>query len=1198
MERRMKVTSTLSRERGVALLIVLGSIIFLTVLVVGFLSATRTELASSKSFASSTQARTLSETAVSLVIGQVEQATSRTDEAWISQPGLLRTFDETGNPTKAFKLYSNENMVVDGAFDPAGATASEVPLNWNTLKARYVDLNAPVSRNNELIYPILDPYFGPTGAAPDDRKVKGFNITSSPGYSGSGAAPDNNPAPMPVQWLYVLKDGAVVSPAGGSGNVANLPGASAENPPVGRVAFWADDDTTKININTAVGDEWATNDPTTSNADDFDSMGSFWDTPFMKSRIDTNSLSPRQPVRNEFQRYPGHPATTYLSAVFPYLNREQLSAMVPRAQIGGSRGGTVGTDTGTSAISLDGDRLYASTDELVFGPATSGPGREQNVPTPKEIAGASFFLTAHSRSPDVNLFNRPRVSVWPQSANVSNRTQVDRLLARASTVGDKSYYFTRNSAASAQADINIPRNQALYRYLQDQTKENIPGFGGNFLAKYGSDRDQILTEIFDYIRTTNLAQAGATTYTPAPPFVGSGQVIPTSFDVDGQVTRGFGRFVTLSEVAILLYRETEDSESTSVPPVPTLGTVRAILLFELFAPALGFAEYYPNLVIEVSGLDSLKFAVNGTEVSPFTTGTATMQHQDSFGALGPGNHERRWGGWLGPLPLFRQPTSGFRTVAPGPGSPSNTTTYPFVSQPFTVRSTISATLPNPKITILGGNLQVKLRSPNGQHEQTFALSFPTSPALEAPKGKETFGARLTRTNNAAIYYDLIGSESSATPQRDIVRSVEIAPGVDLRQIALTKDVPSAKFEPTAGYFQSGLALAHSLRTSLGYTYPHSSWPLHSGSLTLNASNQPISYNMANFPFFSTRPSMHNATRTSPPRMGGLPGNPLPDWDTGIGISADGPYINKADEGNVTRAGGRNDPYFTEISTLPTPTLFSPNRQIPSAVMFGSLPAGVVETPSSPKAWRTLLFSPVSAADIDAPNTHPGNIAPPDHLLLDLFNMPVVEPYAISEPFSTAGRANLNYQIAPFTYIERSTHLQGILRSVRVTGIPANRSGNYKYDVGLPEQTRLPIDIVETLEAFTERFDNNEPFISASEICTIPLVPQGATAGTLNTWWNERRLTGDNLRERPYAVIYPRLTTKSNTYTVHVRAESLQKSKATPPGTWTEGSDLVTGEFRGSFTIERYLNPNIETHNDADALTDYKFRTVYSKEFNP
>ena len=68
--------------------------------------------------------------------------------------------------------------------------------------------------------------------------------------------------------------------------------------------------------------------------------------------------------------------------------------------------------------------------------------------------------------------------------------------------------------------------------------------------------------------------------------------------------------------------------------------------------------------------------------------------------------------------------------------------------------------------------------------------------------------------------------------------------------------------------------------------------------------------------------------------------------------------------------------------------------------------------------------------------HPGFAILRDHLFLDLWTMPVVEPYAISEPFSTAGKVNLNYQIAPFTYITRSTALRAVLKSTRITAIPS------------------------------------------------------------------------------------------------------------------------------------------------------------------
>ncbi len=57
---------------------------------------------------------------------------------------------------------------------------------------------------------------------------------------------------MPVRWLYVLQSGSLVPGTASEtpGKVA-VAGASASNPIVGRVAFWTDDDTCKLNVNTA-----------------------------------------------------------------------------------------------------------------------------------------------------------------------------------------------------------------------------------------------------------------------------------------------------------------------------------------------------------------------------------------------------------------------------------------------------------------------------------------------------------------------------------------------------------------------------------------------------------------------------------------------------------------------------------------------------------------------------------------------------------------------------------------------------------------------------------------------------------------------------------------------------------------------------------------------------------------------------------
>ena len=260
-------------------------------------------------------------------------------------------------------------------------------------------------------------------------------------------------------------------------------------------------------------------------------------------------------------------------------------------------------------------------------------------------------------------------------------------------------------------------------------------------------------------------------------------------------------------------------------------------------------------------------------------------------------------------------------------------------------------------------------------------------------------------------------------------------------------------------------------------------------------------------------------------------------------------------------------------------------------------------------WRTLLF----CANPAAGTAHPGFAKPHDHAFLDLFTMPVIEPYAISEPFSTAGKVNLNYQIAPFTYIRRATAMHGVLKSVRLTAIPNSAMNTYK-GAGINSVLRKQVDVGETLKAFDQRFDSASKggmFRSASEICDMQLVPQGTTLNLVRTgWWNSYALTGDNAREIPYGQIYSRVTTKSNSFTVHMRVQALKKRKssgAADQKVWNEDTDLVAAEYRGSAAIERYVDTGdkalpdfADTGKYPDATLDqfYKFRIVGVRRFSP
>jgi hypothetical protein len=102
------------------------------------------------------------------------------------------------------------------------------------------------------------------------------------------------------------------------------------------------------------------------------------------------------------------------------------------------------------------------------------------------------------------------------------------------------------------------------------------------------------------------------------------------------------------------------------------------------------------------------------------------------------------------------------------------------------------------------------------------------------------------------------------------------------------------------------------------------------------------------------------------------------------------------------------------------------------------------------------------------------------------------------------------------------------------------------------------------------------------------------------------LTGDNTRERPYNGLYSRLTTKSNTYTVHVRAQTLTSPVNGTPGQWVENPQLITSEYRGSVTINRYIDPqdpNIPDFMSGTLLkysldNYYKYRVLETRRFLP
>ena len=467
---------------------------------------------------------------------------------------------------------------------------------------------------------------------------------------------------------------------------------------------------------------------------------------------------------------------------------------------------------------------------------------------------------------------------------------------------------------------------------------------------------------------------------------------------------------------------------------------------------------------------------------------------------------------------------------------------------------------------------------------------------------------------------------------------------DYRIAAVRRKADRFLFQPHPDYTNPEVRHAHSLVSAQGVLYPVDRNGNHvivdhdsgKGTPRQGYAGRNVSYDRDKFPDYPIAGDEGNRSTFAPsvPANYGFPVTPdkTGDFDQGIGESPDGPFINRQDDGNTFEIGGSSrPPYFENIDKgdEANANFWTPNKMISGPGIFGSLSTGA----NSNIPWRTLLFRPdtehygaLNNGPSGGPGGSPGMV--PDHLMMDMFWMPVVEPFPLSEPFATKGKVNLNYQIVPFDYIKRQTALHAVMRSERLIAIPNSASTTYKTSGA---DIRHKIDAYETLEQAEDRFKDNEVFRSASEICELYLVKDGTTLGTkvtgsndrpeypgMRQFWESHKLTGDNSKERPYSNMYPRLCVRGNVFKVHMTIQTVKKARSTPFDVFDPERDSVTGEWRGSAIVERTFDPNHEdipdymanisptTYNaDAgrflgrDSLENfYSYRVLSLKQFNP
>ncbi len=861
------------RRRAIALVLVLSFVVLIAAAIVGFFASATSARRESAGYASGIAVKQLTDIVTNIVMGQISDGTRSWEIppaspaakgggarlTYSTQPGLIRTYDDAGGRGRIFKLYSSDTMVTSpgGAWSVSAQLANEVPADWPGQPAIFTDLNQPVLVENPLgkikpagstrsfsaAYPILDPLaFIPSAGT--SAGVQGFDLRGIPAYKGGSGQPPisesddptagaatgltSNPAPMPVRWIYVLQDGTLTVPPSVTGTTLSadwsaLPADSPQrptkaNPITGRIAFWTDDETCKLNVNTS-------GEPTP------------WDTPRAITFQDLN-YGRFQPAQKEFQRFPGHPFSTALSPVFfpgtalTAAQKEDIYRIIPRLGTGGTLAATRAIPAGAtsgdpSAINLDSDRLYASVDEFLFAPPASGAAARPENP-PKDPAGtpstlpqfkerlkrARFFLTASSRAPEVTLFGTPRISLWPVPMNSTLRTTFDSLAAFCSTVGPGGtalpFHFQRTDSTKPRPDYdNIPRNQTLYKYLQTVTAQPVPGYGGNFKQKWGDDRDQVLTEIFDYIRSTNLRDPVLVQQGKAR-FADNGQVSPIQIGD----TQGFGRLFTISQAGMHFICSQESDAGIlngNATPNDKLGAgeriVNTSFLFEPWSPSLGFYMIFERLFFDVQ-FGTSGFTVDG-EPLKMRAGGKALSNTIGSGWHNNGREHGGSGGLRGPMQAF------------GGGG------YQWISQ-------AQATLPDGKTKVtgikvtgdtfkfVGGDVTIKIYSTNSADAaslvQTLTLRIPDG-TFPVPKLVRTGTVRIPRRQSRPR---LKRGGPLAASRRPARRQSPVATAISARSRMLrgrSTLTPSDAGRTAAAHRDSRLAEFSATRMSCGRSCP-------------------------------------------------------------------------------------------------------------------------------------------------------------------------------------------------------------------------------------------------------------------------------------------------------------------------------------------------------------------------------------------
>lgn len=428
-------------NRAIALVTVLLIIAMMAILVMTFFSTMTIEHRSAVSFADTQRAKMVSQGAVAHAIellrtnipdpAPIDRSAANAEaKAWVINPGLLTVQTDNSGPVE-INLHS-------GAADQAPDTTGDPDVFS-------VDLNEPVP--GKLVPAIC--YV---------QDENGIVDTQS------------DPPVMRVKWVNILQDPSKE--------------ASVDNPVIARHAFWIDDESGKINFNTAMGKP----DPGEDRNYDKQRAAGMMPSGFVGGSTD---MRQNDDAKWQFRFGLGRPTSVNLDVLFE--NKDDLDI-----------------DSLSTHGFLRGFSRYPEA-ILSFVNMSEDKRREwfhQN----------QYDLTFYSRSPEFNIFGRPRFMTThiPLSleggpyyqlpfvyddGSLGSTQDISGILHLSSLMGTLGFTHTVDRGTDEQTLAANVVNRAQAEMMMRYFDRKFPGYSGSFVDKYGkSECAQIALNILNMAR--------------------------------------------------------------------------------------------------------------------------------------------------------------------------------------------------------------------------------------------------------------------------------------------------------------------------------------------------------------------------------------------------------------------------------------------------------------------------------------------------------------------------------------------------------------------------------------------------------------------------------------------------------------------------------------------------------------------------